>query len=328
MKQLSNDIQTLEKYLSDQAWLKPDEKLERAEVPGDGNMNFTLRIITNQRSFIIKQSRNYVEKYPQVAAPEERALKEAAFYNLIKPHAFIASDMPQLLAVDKDNNVLMMEDLGDGNDFTWLYKEGTQIEAHDLKGLMEFAARLHKHVSIENVEKPITNRAMRALNHEHMYVYPYLEDNGLNLDDVLPGLREVGHLFQQDEPLKAKVRMLGQQYLADGEKLLHGDFFPGSWLRTESGIKIIDPEFCFFGSPEFEVGICLAHLKMADQSEGLIELALNTYKANAPLDEESCKAFMAGEILRRILGLAQLPLEIDLTKRTTLMQEARSILVN
>jgi 5-methylthioribose kinase len=33
-------------------------------------MNCVLRIETAARSFIIKQSRGYVERYPQIAAPE------------------------------------------------------------------------------------------------------------------------------------------------------------------------------------------------------------------------------------------------------------------
>jgi 5-methylthioribose kinase len=40
-------------------------------------MNCVLRIET-ARSFIIKQSRGYVEKYPQIAAPAERVLTEGA----------------------------------------------------------------------------------------------------------------------------------------------------------------------------------------------------------------------------------------------------------
>ena len=43
-------------------------------------MNCTLRVTTTRRSFILKQARPWVEKYPQIAAPVERARVEAAFY--------------------------------------------------------------------------------------------------------------------------------------------------------------------------------------------------------------------------------------------------------
>jgi 5-methylthioribose kinase len=327
MYTLNANKEELQQYFTQQGWLKPEETVLDAGVPGAGNMNFTLRITTSLRSFIVKQSRAYVEKYPQVAAPAERALREAEFYDLISIRPQLARYMPQLLRVDQANNVLMMQDLGEGADYTFLYREGSTLSRAEAIELMEFLAALHRGFTVDMVEKPIVNREMRKLNHEHIYVYPYLENNGLNLDDVLPGLQEVSVGYKTDEPLKAKARSLGEQYLRDGEKLLHGDYFPGSWLKTAEGIRIIDPEFCFFGPTEFELGTCLAHLKMADQDADLIDLALQTYKANAPIDEGRCKAFMGAEILRRILGLAQLPLEIDLEKRKVLLAEARQLLL-
>lgn len=327
MQKLNANKEDLQKYLQAQNWLLADEQVESATVPGEGNMNFTLRITTDQRSFIIKQSREYVEKYPQVAAPATRALREAEFYDLIAARPQLAGYMPKLLAVDKSNSVLMMEDLGEGVDYTFLYRKGEKILHEELVELMEFLAALHNSFNLDVVDKPIANREMRELNHEHMYVYPYMMENGLNLDDVLPGLQKVSLDYKNDEPLKAKARSLGEQYLKDGEKLLHGDYFPGSWLKTEGGIKIIDPEFCFFGAAEFELGVCLAHLKMADHAQELVDLALQVYKANAIIDERRCMDFMSGEIIRRILGLAQLPLEIDLEKRKALLTEARQILL-
>lgn len=70
-------------YLLAKNWLAADEKLISATKAGDGNMNYVLRISTNFRTFIIKQSRAYVEKYPQIAAPATRVITEAAFYQKI-----------------------------------------------------------------------------------------------------------------------------------------------------------------------------------------------------------------------------------------------------
>jgi len=79
IQQLTADKTSLESYLKGQGWLLLNEKITAIEIPGAGNMNFTIRVKTGKRSFIIKQSREYVEKYPQVAAPVERALREAEF---------------------------------------------------------------------------------------------------------------------------------------------------------------------------------------------------------------------------------------------------------
>ncbi|WP_417599883.1 phosphotransferase [Owenweeksia hongkongensis] len=327
MTKLTTDKNDLQAYLKSQGWLGENETLKSTEVPGEGNMNFTLRVNTGERTFIVKQSRDFVEKYPQVAAPAERALREAEFYELISEKPELKAMMPNILGLDKENNVMVMDDLGAGSDYTHVYKKGQIIPEDELMQIMDFAADLHNGFSAKTASKVIHNRKMRELNHEHMFVYPYLDDNGLNLDDILPGLAEIEKMYKADEELKAELEKMGKLYLADEDKLLHGDYFLGSWLKTKDGVRIIDPEFCFFGPAEFEIGVTIAHLKMADQPEELIAKALAHYSAKAKLDEDLRKKFTATEILRRILGLAQLPLEIDLEKRKSLLTEARRILI-
>ncbi len=325
MEKLTRDIDKLQAYLNRRGWLFPDENIAAVEVPGAGNMNFTLRIKTNARSFIIKQSRDYVEKYPQVAAPVERALRESEFYTLIADHDILKRQMPELKGVDRHNHVLNFQDLGNGFDFTYIYQKDEHLEETDLQKIMAFAATLHETIRTDTTHVRLANRKMRKLNHEHIFIYPY--ENRLDLDVILPGLKGIGHNFKADWTLKDRVQKLGELYLADGKTLLHGDYFPGSWFKAEDDIKIIDPEFCFFGEPEFDIGVTLAHLKMSSQSQSLIEKALKYYSNLAPLNKDLCFQFMAIEILRRLLGLAQLPLSLDLEERKALLEEARSILV-
>ena len=328
MEKLTADKPSLTIYLKQQDWLGTNEKIVSTEKPGDGNMNFTLRVITDKRSFILKQSRGYVEKYPQVSAPADRALNEAEFYELVATKPQLDAMMPELIGVDSDNNVLLLEDLGSGSDYTHIYKKGETIPEVDLMTIIDFAAQLHTKLRSETTSSTLQNLKMRTLNHEHIFKFPYMLENGLNLDTVLPGLQEIGLTFKKDEKLKKAINALGYQYLADGDILLHGDYFPGSWLNTSDGIKIIDPEFCFFGFAEFEIGVTIAHLKMADQPKELIDKTLSHYSALAKLDDVLTKKFTAVEVLRRILGLAQLPLEIDLDKRKELLEEARMTILS
>lgn len=327
MEIMTKEVNALENYLYGQGWLKSDENIIAVESPGAGNMNFTLRIRTDKGSFIVKQSREYVEKYPQVAAPKDRALRESEFYMLIAGYDILKKQMPNLNGVDRDNYVLNLEDLGEGIDYSTLYKEGHALDEGELEEIMVFVANLHNNIHRGTTNIKLPNREMRKLNHEHIFVFPYLQENGLDLDDVLPGLGAVGKPFKQDKALWDVVEKLGERYLSDGKTLLHGDYFPGSWLNTNDGIKIIDPEFCFFGEPEFEIGVTLAHLKLAAQPKTTTNKALKIYMDMAPLHKNLCLQFMAVEILRRLLGLAQLPLSLNLEERKALLQEARDILV-
>jgi 5-methylthioribose kinase len=82
-------------YLRSKGWITSHEKILHMEKPGEGNMNFVYRVTTNARSLIVKQSRPWVEKYPQLEAPIERIDVEALFYQLIdrksRTSAFYAS---------------------------------------------------------------------------------------------------------------------------------------------------------------------------------------------------------------------------------------------
>ena len=91
----------VEEYLRKQKWIKPTEKVLSLEKPGEGNMNFVLRVKTNQGSFIIKQARPWVEKFPQISAPVERAGVEAQFFQTLaaNPVSYTHLTLPTIYSV-------------------------------------------------------------------------------------------------------------------------------------------------------------------------------------------------------------------------------------
>jgi LemA protein len=60
----------LARWLAGTGLLQPGEVVLQAAKAGDGNMNCTLRVTTSRRSLIVKQSRPWVEKYPQLKSQE------------------------------------------------------------------------------------------------------------------------------------------------------------------------------------------------------------------------------------------------------------------
>jgi len=80
---MENDVEAVTTYLKAQSWLNQEEVLLSLEKPGEGNMNFVLRAITNQRSFILKQARPWVEKFPQIDAPIERVFRKSSRHQQI-----------------------------------------------------------------------------------------------------------------------------------------------------------------------------------------------------------------------------------------------------
>ena len=268
--------EVLASFLHSRGWLPADEPVTDVGRAGEGNMNFVARVRTPTRSVILKQSRPYVEKYPQVAAPADRILTEVAVYQAV-------SGVPA--------------------------------------GRSRLGALHRVPVADPDVFR---NRDMRALNHAHLFEIPLAAENGLDLDGLTPGLAAEAARLRADAAYVAAVADLGSRYLADGETLLHGDFYPGSWVRTVQGPFVIDPEFAFLGPAAFDLGVAVAHLLMAgaDDVSGL----LDAYPG--PVDEPLVAGFAGVEIMRRLLGVAQLPMTRDLEEKARLLRRSARLVLD
>lgn len=315
---LSDSINALSEYLKGKNWLHSGEHIQSVEKPGEGNMNCVFRIITNERSFIIKQARPWVEKYPQIEAPVERNEIEGNYFSLINKDEILRKFSPELLGIDKDSFVLLMSDLGNGADYAHLYQKNQTISELELEGIIRYLSQLHI------LENPTfsENKAMRALNHFHIFTFPFLEENDFNLDDIQEGLQVLSLPYKKNEALKSRIAELGNRYLSTGNHLIHGDYYPGSWLQTSKGLKIIDPEFSFKGPKEFDMGVLIAHLMMAQQGKKLIEKAIIQYETNHAINHNIFAGFAGTEILRRLFGVAQLPLILSINEKKNLAQMA------
>lgn len=312
----------LASYLHLKKWIAPERKVIALEKPGEGNMNVVIRVQLDQGSLILKQARPYVQKYPQIPAPLERVTVESRFYDLAGKNEILAEYLPAVIGFDETQYLLALEDLGEGADYTFLYGKQSTVDAAEMEAAVCFLSQLHQieFSKIDQTHFP-KNLALRKLNHEHLIIYPYLVDNGFDLDTIQPGLQELAMAYKTDEVLKKQTRQLGERYLSSGSTLLHGDYYPGSWLRVNDRFRVIDPEFCFFGPAEYDYGIMVAHFKMAQLPDAVIQQALSQYDSDG-LDKALADKFTGMEILRRIIGLAQLPLELTLEERHHLLEEA------
>lgn len=309
------------------AWIRASDKIVLVEKPGEGNMNFVARVKTNSTSIIVKQSRPWVEKYPQIPAPAERIEVEAKFYEAVSGEDFFQKYCPRIIGYDKKNFLLALEDLGEGTDCTFLYQKNSELEYTELTKVTSFISHLHNS-PIGNAEPFPQNTELKKLNHTHIFYYPFQENNGFNLDTIQSGLQTVAIPYKTNDVLKERLKQLGEVYLGKGNCLIHGDYYPGSWLKTKSGIKIIDPEFSHFGRPEFDIGVMMAHLKMAQISTGTLKKIFEYYQKPNGFDDSLFFSFCGAEIMRRIIGVAQLPLDLTLTEKSLLLQQASELILH
>lgn len=299
---------------------KEGETIYSISVPGESNMNLVLRIQTNQGSYILKQAKPYVRKYPQIPAPISRIEIEYQFLKKLSGSPFLTSLSPKVLLYDAHNHIMLLEDLGEVKDFLSLYGGQRQLKSEEILHLAVYLMNLHQ----LNVQSFPNTKKMRLLNHEHIFYFPFLEENGFDLDSVQPGLQEASLPYKTDSVLKQRIQALGNRYLADGKVLMHGDFYPGSWLQVHSDIKIIDPEFGGLGDAEFDLGVFLAHLDLSEQAKEVKAQVQKHY--SLPVDWTLVQHYRGVEILRRLIGIAQLPVSLSLDTKRSLLERARTYL--
>jgi 5-methylthioribose kinase len=321
----ASDPGAIARYLVERRLIAPQDEPIVVDGAGAGNMNVVLRVTPARgRALIVKQGRPWVAKYPQIPAPLERTAVEAAFYEEIARAPGVARMMPTVLHADPDHHVLVLEDVGTQGDFTPVYG-GAMLEESAVNKLLDWLERLQS-VRVPGERRAVfANRAMRALNHEHIFDFPLRRDNGLDLDAITPGLQAAARELQDDRAYCEAVTAAGRHYLADGDTLVHGDFFPGSWLHAGDDVRVIDPEFCFLGDAAFDYGVALAHAELAGAAPGPLR-AIGHAVERRGVDWARVLEYSGIEIMRRLIGVAQLPLNADLArKRAWLRSSHRSV---
>lgn len=319
MQLLPDQTGQVRRYLTEQEFLKPGEHVITTTKAGEGNMNVTILVTTDQRRFILKQSRAWVAKFPDIPAPIERIGVEENYLRTTNEDPLLAAHNPRVLHYDAPNYTLILEYIDDAEDMIFVYTEHRDFTAGSLKVLLEYLSVLHR---INTSDFP-RNEELKSLNHAHIFDLPFKEDNGFPLDDLFPGLAAVAAPFQRDLPLRQKVAELGRRYLAQGRQLIHGDFYPGSFMQQGERVFIIDGEFAHRGLPEFDLGVLMAHLLLSKADETLLGEIDKVYLKPATFDARLAREFCYVEVIRRLIGIAQLPLSLSLAERKSLLEQAR-----
>ncbi len=332
----SSAVTALSAHLKALGWTRQISTIVALSTPGTGNMNHTLRIHLQDdavKTRILKQSLPYVAKYPDIPAPITRDLSEAAFYQSIQTDASLAQHCPALIGHDQTNHLLCFEDLGAGLDFTHLYPQNTAHRPSSdislepaLASLLEWLSRLHRLPAPANFP---SNQAMRDLNHAHIFELPFSADSHFAEHTQIAAWQSD---LIQDAVVMQQIKRLGELYLGSAASglrssnaLLHGDFYPGSWLQASSGqamVRIIDPEFGFVGPAEFDLGVLSAHLTFAGWSTGAQDVLLQHYQPPIDFNHHLAAQFGAVEVMRRLLGVAKLPMQASVATQVDWLNAA------
>jgi 5-methylthioribose kinase len=98
-----------------------------------------------------------------------------------------------------------------------------------------------------------TNIELCDITEDLVFTEPYY--NYKNRNVILAENQDfVESNLYNNERLKAEVGILRDEFMNHAQALIHGDLHSGSIFANEDGIKVIDPEFAFYGPMGYDVG--------------------------------------------------------------------------
>jgi len=336
-EQLRLTDRNLPRYLGERGLLPSDVVPDALEVApaGDGNINWVRRArhAASGRSWIAKQARPALERFPEYRASTERIVFENRYYEHATklPEAAIC---PRILDFDERERVLVMEDLGAAERLDAALARGADV-APAAVALGRFLAAVHCAPTSPELVAELPNHAMQRLHGAHIFELPLRE----NEFPLAPAVRAEADRLRADRALVAVADALHARYLEPRGALVHGDAQAGNVLLTPGGPKLLDAEIAHVGDPAFDVGILLAHLAMpavlrGDPAPGraLARAAWDAYRARLgdALEVRLADAtrYAGMEMLRRTIGAARIPAAEPPAPALRLLAEARHRLDN
>lgn len=254
-----------------------DDELTVSEI-GDGNINFVYRVAaTSGLSVIVKQALPYVriigEGWP---LSQDRVRIEAE--SLIIAGKYCPDLVPRVYHLDAELCAIVMEDIGAQENLRHLLVERRRLPLLG-EQLGRFLASTLFYTSdfyLDAYEKKeqvrgFINPDLCKITEDLFFMDPYCDHERNNINDFV---REHAEALWDDEVLKCEVAKLKARFLSQPESLLHGDLHSGSVFASETGTKIIDPEFAFCGPAAFDVGSIIGNLflNFAGQSQQAVEM--------------------------------------------------------
>ncbi len=279
------------------------------EPAGDGNINWVRRARSGGRSWVVKQARPALERFPEYEVTTDRILFEARWLATVRRFD-LEGVCPAVVRFDPEARVLVLEDLGGAPRLDRVLAEGGDGAA-PARRLGHFLGAVHAATGDPSLAAHFANDEMRRLHGDHIFALPFHP----NEFPLPPPLRARAEALWRDTAIVEIADAAYRRYLEPRGALVHGDVQAGNVLLGPAGAVLLDAEIAHVGDPAFDLGTLMAHLWLPavargrpDDATPAVEAAWRAYaEASGAILERRAAAerYAALEMLRRTLGAAR-----------------------
>ena len=251
-------------YVKEKKLFSENSDLIAKEI-GDGNINYIFKVEDkiNGKSIVLKQADKLLRSSGR-PLDLSRSKIEA---NILKIENDLAPNfVPKVYLYDEIMCVLAMEDISEYKNLRTELLAG-KIFPNLANNISEFLSKtlllttdlfMNKFEKKKNV-KEFINPELCDISECLVFTEPY--DNNKNRNIITHGNEEfVEKVLYENEDLHFAILKLREKFMNYSQSLIHGDLHSGSIFINEKGIKIIDPEFSFYGPMAYDVGNVIGNL--------------------------------------------------------------------
>lgn len=250
------------RYKSD--FFGADEKLVCKEI-GDGNINYVFKIIGQNKSVVLKQADVLLRSSKRPLDInriyiESEVLKIQSSYSKSVPEIYFYDDIMHIIAMEDISSYKNMRlELLNGRIFPDFADQITDFLVDTLVPTTDLIMKSEE--KKKDVQKFI-NIEMCDISEDLVFTEPYYDYKNRNV--ILEKNRDfVQKNIYDNERLHFKVAIMRNNFMNNAQALIHGDLHTGSIFINEGGIKIIDPEFAFYGPMAYDIGNVIGNLYFA-----------------------------------------------------------------
>ena len=251
-------------YVKERNLFLENDDLTVKEI-GDGNINYIFKVENkiDGKSIVLKQADKLLRSSgrPLDLARSKIEANILRIENNLAPHF-----VPEIYFYDEIMCVLAMEDISEYKNLRTELVAG-KIFPNFADNISEFLSRtlllttdlfMNKFEKKKNV-KEFINPELCDISECLVFTEPY--DNNRNRNIITAGNEEfVENTLYKNEDLHFAILKLREKFMNYSQSLIHGDLHSGSIFINEKGIKIIDPEFSFYGPMAYDIGNVIGNL--------------------------------------------------------------------
>ena len=241
-----------------------------AREVGDGNLNQVFIVDTGNSTIILKQALPYL----RVAGEDWQLTRERMRFEtqaLLRYGDLTPELVPAIYHHDLNMSLVVMEYLDDFEVMRKPLTEGKRF-ANFASNIATFMAQSHFFTSdafLSSAEKKaqqaaFINPELCKLQEDFVFTNPFIasEENRWN-----PQLEPDIIALRQDGTLKTIINRVKTDYMNNAQAMLHGDLHTGSLMVSDTDLKVIDPEFAFYGPVAYDIGTLFANIVLAAASQ-------------------------------------------------------------